>query len=263
MSSSTSYNYVAVAKVDDDEFVSATGNFTTLAPPTPTLVDLGLSVKWASFNLGASKPTEYGGYYQWAGTKDVSDTGIYLNWSNCPYHTGSSSSSGWTKYNTDSSYGVVDTNTVLETMDDAASVSLGDSWRMPTDEEWSELMNTDNCSWTWTTIDGTYGYKVQSKKPGYTDNWIFLPAAGCRDDDNLYDVRSYGYYWSSSLHTIRPSRLRIKIKGGSAVRCGEASKPWGCKASAQHPRPNLGEARKGRHRQGIFHFRLMSGRNFR
>ena len=206
LSSSTSYNYVAVAKVDDDEFVSATGNFTTLAPPTPTLVDLGLSVKWASFNLGASKPTEYGGYYQWAGTKDVSDTGIYLNWSNCPYHTGSSSSSGWTKYNTDSSYGVVDNKTVLETMDDAASVALGDSWRMPTDEEWSELMNTDNCSWTWTTIDGTYGYKVQSKKPGYTDNWIFLPAAGCRDDDNLYDVRSYGYYWSSSLHTGRPYR---------------------------------------------------------
>ena len=52
---------------------------TTPAPPTPSLVDLGLSVKWATCNLGASKPTEYGGYYQWAGTKDVSDTGIYLD----------------------------------------------------------------------------------------------------------------------------------------------------------------------------------------
>ena len=60
-------------------------------------VDLGLSVKWAACNVGASKPTEYGGYYQWAGTTDVSDTGIYLDWSNCPYHTGSSYLSGWTK----------------------------------------------------------------------------------------------------------------------------------------------------------------------
>ena len=57
--------------------------------PEPSLVDLGLSVKWASFNLGASKPTEYGVYYQWAGTTDVSDTGIYLDLSNCPYHYGS------------------------------------------------------------------------------------------------------------------------------------------------------------------------------
>ena len=126
-------------------------------------VDLGLSVKWATCNLGAFKPTEYGGYYQWAGTEDVSDTSIYLDWSNCPYHTGSSSSSGWTKYNMDPSYGTVDDKTVLESMDDAAFVVLGGKWRMPTDAEWSELRNTDNCSWTWTSIDGVNGYKVQSR----------------------------------------------------------------------------------------------------
>ena len=174
---------------------------TTPAPPTPSLVDLGLSVKWATCNLGASKPTEYGGYYQWAGTKDVSDTGIYLDWDNCPYHTGSDNQSGWTKYNTESSYGTVDNKTVLESMDDVASVVLGGKWRMPTDEEWSELCNTDNCSWTWTTIDGVNGYKVQSKKSGYTNNWIFLPAAGYRSYDRLVIVGSYGFYWSSSLGT--------------------------------------------------------------
>ena len=76
LSSSTSYNFVVVAKVDDVEFVSTIGNFTTPALPEPSLVDLGLSVKWASFNLGASKPTDYGDYYQWAGTEDVSDTEI-------------------------------------------------------------------------------------------------------------------------------------------------------------------------------------------
>ena len=167
-------------------------------------VDLGLSVCWASCNLGASKPTEYGGYYQWAGTKDVSDTGIYLDWSNCPYHTGSDRYSGWTKYNTIESYGTVDNKTVLDPMDDAASVALGGKWRMPTDEEWTELRNTDNCSWTWTTIDGVNGYKVQSKKSGYTDNWIFLPAAGYREDSDFYNVGSDGYYWSSSLNTDYP-----------------------------------------------------------
>ena len=167
-------------------------------------VDLGLSVKWATCNLGASKPTENGGYYQWAGTKDVSDTGIYLYWSNCPYHTGSDNQSGWTKYNTESSYGTVDNKTVLESMDDVASVALGGKWRMPTYEEWSELCNTDNCSWTWTTIDGVNGYKVRSKKSGYTDNWIFLPAAGFRCNDYHEVVGSIGYYWSLSLSTDCP-----------------------------------------------------------
>ena len=164
-------------------------------------VDLGLSVFWASCNLGASKPTEYGGYYQWAGTTDVSDLSIYLHFDNCPYHTGSSYSKGWTKYNTDESYGTVDNKTVLESMDDAASVALGGKWRMPTNEEWEELCNTDNCSWTWTTIDGVDGYKVQSKKSGYTNNWIFLPAAGYRSNIDLNNVRYSGYYWSSSRYT--------------------------------------------------------------
>ena len=189
LSSSTSYNYVVVAKVDDVEFVSSIGNFSTSAEP---LVDLGLSVKWASCNLGASKPTECGGYYQWAGTTDVSDTSIYLYWDNCPYHTGSDKNTGWTKYNTKSSYGTVDNKPVLDAMDDAATVALGGKWRMPTDEEWTELLNTDNCSWTWTSIDGVNGYKVQSKKSGYTDNWIFLPAAGYRLDTILYSVGSDG-----------------------------------------------------------------------
>ena len=164
-------------------------------------VDLGLSVKWATCNHGASKPTEYGGYYQWAGTKDVSDTKIKRDWNNCPYHTGSDYDSGWTKYNMNPSYGTVDNKTVLEAMDDAASVAIGGKWRMPTDEEWTELRNTDNCSWTWTTIDGVNGCKVQSKKSGYTDNWIFLPAAGYRYEGRLKNVGSQGQYWSSSLFT--------------------------------------------------------------
>ena len=195
----TGYSYVAYVKLDGTLYKGEPKTFTTPAPPTPTLVDLGLSVKWASFNLGASKPSEYGGYFQWAGTKDVSNTGIYLSLYNCPYHTGSSYSNGWMKYNAKWGCGTLDYKTVLESMDDAASVTLGGKWRIPTDTEWSELRNTSNCSWTWTSIDGVNGYKVQSKKPGYTDNWIFLPAAGCRIEDHPGRGGALGYYWSSSL----------------------------------------------------------------
>ncbi|MDD5952025.1 MAG: Ig-like domain-containing protein [Bacteroidales bacterium] len=201
LSINTGYSYAAFVKLDDILYKGETKPFTTTAPPEPSLVDLGLSVKWASCNLGASKPTECGGYYQWAGTKDVSDTSIYLDHGNCPYYTGSDNVSGWTKYNTQSAYGTVDNKTVLEAKDDAAAVTLGGKWRIPTDEEWTELINTDNCSWTWKTIDGVNGYKVQSKKPGYTDNWIFLPAAGNRCYEYLITVGSHGGYWSSSLHT--------------------------------------------------------------
>ena len=105
-------------------------------------------------------------------------------------------------------------------MDDAATVALGGNWRMPTDEEWYELRNTSNCSWTWTTIDGVNSYKVQSEKPGYTDNWIFLPAAGYREGSDLYDVGSGGYYWSSSLDTVEPNGAYDMIfNSGGFYRC--------------------------------------------
>ena len=223
LSCNIGYSYTAYVKLDGILYKAETKTFTTPAPPMPSVsVDLGLSVSWASCNLGASKPTEYGGYYQWAGTKDVSDTGIYLDWSNCPYHTGSDLKTGWTKYNTESSYGTVDNKTVLEAMDDAASVVLGGKWRMPTIDEWNELLNTGNCSWTWTTIDGVKGYKVQSKKSGYTDNWIFLPAAGCRYGGSLSDGGSRGNYWSSSLYTDIP-RYACSMTFGAGFFSGDGS----------------------------------------
>ena len=168
-------------------------------------VDLGLSVKWASCNLGASKPEEYGGYYQWAGLQDVTDTSIYLDLNNCPYHTGSSSSTGWTKYIPSyytwywSGFGSPDDKTVLDPEDDVAHVTLGGKWRMPTEEEFNELRG--NCTSEWITLNGVKGRKFTSKKNG---NSIFLPAAGYRYSGRLGDVGSYGYYWSSSLNTDSP-----------------------------------------------------------
>ena len=156
-------------------------------------VDLGLSVKWATCNVGANAPEEYGDYFAWGETqpKTTYDWSTY-KWCNGSYDT-------QTKYCTDSYYGTVDNKTQLELSDDAARANWGGSWRMPTTEEQQELIN--NCTWTWTTQNGVNGYKVTSKKNG---NSIFLPAAGYRDDSSLNYAGSTGYDWSSSLSSDYP-----------------------------------------------------------
>ena len=104
-----------------------------------------------------------------------------------------------TKYCTDSEYGIVDNKTTLELSDDAAHANWGGSWRMPTKAELVELRNSSNCTWTETTQNGVYGYKVTSKKNG---NSIFLPAAGYCSGDYLHiNAGALGHYWLSSLYT--------------------------------------------------------------
>ena len=159
-------------------------------------VDLGLSVKWATFNVGASSPEEYGDYFAWGETEPKSDyLWAYYKWCN-------GTKNSLTKYNHWTAYGTVDNKKVLDPEDDAAHVNWGGSWRMPTDAEWTELRN--NCTWTWTTVNGIKGRLVTSKKAGYTDKSIFLPAAGRRSGTDLTNVGSYGIYWSSSLYTDNP-----------------------------------------------------------
>ena len=155
-------------------------------------VDLGLSVKWATCNVGASKPEEYGDYFAWGETQPKSN----YDWSTYKY---GSSSSSLTKYNTDSRCGTVDDKTVLEAADDAATANWGGAWRMPTDAELTELR--EQCTWSWITQNRVKGYKVTSNKNGKS---IFLPAAGCRYDSSLSRAGSDGYYWSSSLYTDYP-----------------------------------------------------------
>ena len=157
-------------------------------------VDLGLpsGLKWATCNVGANSPEEYGDYFAWGETQPKD----YYNWSTYKWCNGGRYS--MTKYCTDSYYGTVDNKTTLELTDDAARVNWGGKWRMPTTAEQNELGNTSNCTWTWTTQNGVNGYKVTSKKNG---NSIFLPAAGYRGNDDLSGAGSYGGYWSSSLAT--------------------------------------------------------------
>ena len=158
-------------------------------------VDLGLpsGLKWATCNVGATKPEEYGNYYAWGET----ETKTTYNWST--YKWCNDSYDTQTKYCTDSSYGTVDNKTMLELADDAARANWGGAWRMPTDAEWTELR--ENCTWTWTIKNGVNGYEVKSNING---NSIFLPAAGGRDDDDLYYAGYHGYYSSSSLGTGSP-----------------------------------------------------------
>ena len=152
------------------------------------MVNLGLSVKWATMNVGATAPEKYGYYFAWGETSEKSD----YSWSTYKYCKGTETT--MTKYCKSSSYGTVDNKTTLEADDDAAHVNWGGTWRMPTDAEWDELR--EQCTWTWTTQNNINGYLVTSKKNG---NSIFLPAAGFRSDADLDYVGSYGNYWSSSL----------------------------------------------------------------
>ena len=171
-------------------------SFTTKVQATPEYVDLGLSVKWATFNVGASTPEEYGDYFAWGETEPKA------TYSLSTYKWCNGSETTLTKYNTKSSNGTVDSKTQLDLSDDAAHVNWGGSWRMPTYAEWTELC--DQCTWTWTAQNGVNGYKVTSKKSGYTNNSIFLPAAGYRGGSSLDYAGSYGFYWSSSLRTGGP-----------------------------------------------------------
>ena len=207
---------ITVATVDGGYEASCVVTVIPTSSGVPEMIDLGLSVKWATFNVGATKPEDYGDYFAWGETEPYYEAGFAqenpqshwlqgkLHGYDWPSYKYGSASDQLTKYCNDESSGLnyfTDNNSMLDSEDDVAHMQWGGDWRMPTEEEFEELEN--NCSWTWTTLNGVSGYRVTSNKSGYTDRSIFLPAVGCRYDTNLYlyDVGSDGYYWSSSLDT--------------------------------------------------------------
>ena len=163
-------------------------------------VDLGLpsGTLWATRNVGADNPEDCGDYFAWGETvpKELYDWKSY-RYGNCI--------DNWfaiTKYCTNSDWGLdgfVDSLTVLEPADDAATANWGDDWRMPTKEEWEELYQ--NTSFTWTTQNGVEGRLLT----GPNGNTIFLPATGFRLDGELICL-GLGIYWSSTLHSHFPER---------------------------------------------------------
>ena len=152
-------------------------------------VDLGLSVKWANMNVGAKKASGFGTYFAWGETKSKD----YYSWNTYAWSKGDSQF--LTKYSN------TDRRSQLAPVDDAAHVNLGGGWRMPTVDEFEELIN--NCTWEWTTQDGVNGYKVTSKKTG---NSIFLPITGFRYYAETQFRSIMGVYWTSSLYTGNPNK---------------------------------------------------------
>lgn len=152
-------------------------------------VDLGLSVKWATCNVGANNPEEYGDYYAWG------ETETKKSYSPSTYKWCNGTVSTYTKYCTDSSYGTVDNKRNLELEDDVAHVKWGGKWRMPNTSEQKELR--ENCDWIWKTKKGINGYEIKSKING---NSIFLPAAAWFYYGAISSERgAKGYYMSTSL----------------------------------------------------------------
>lgn len=157
-------------------------------------VNLGLpsGLLWATCNVGAYAPEEYGDYFAWGETRPK-DT---YYWSYYQFCMGSNIT--LTKYCNNSDYGYngfTDNQTTLLPEDDAATANWGEGWRMPTKADWEELFN--NTTQTWTTQNGVNGQLFTAS----CGSSLFLPAAGYHDFDN---VGSGGGYWSSSLYTGDP-----------------------------------------------------------
>ena len=178
------------------------------APTAEQAIDMGLSVKWAPWNVGASKAEENGAYFAWGeiNTKETYDWGTYYwmaegqsDWTNINKYqiADGQFSADW--YAKDQFIG--DGKSTLESEDDAATANWGSGWRMPTMAELEELMNEDNCTWTWVenyNDSDLNGYEVKSKT---TAGLLFLPAAGDRWDSSLYRAGADGRYWSSELRS--------------------------------------------------------------
>ena len=163
-------------------------------------VDLGLpsGTLWATCNVGASSPEDYGNYIAWG---EMSTKSTY-DWSTYKWCNGSKTT--LTKYCTKGSYGdnwFKDNKKELDPDDDAAYVNWGRDWRMPSKEEFKELINSSYTTTELTTQNGVKGLLITSNSNG---NSIFLPAAGYRDNSSLGSAGSYGYYWSRSLYEGGP-----------------------------------------------------------
>ena len=164
-------------------------------------MDLGLpsGTLWATCNVGASKPTDYGLYFQWGDTvgytADQVGTGegkkkFAEDWSDYKWNP-SGDGETFTKYTT--------TGATLELEDDAAHKNMGGDWHMPTPTQISELINTANTTSTWTTRDGVNGRLFTSKRDDSKS--IFIPAEGGAWDGSVQGSGDYGGVWSSMLGT--------------------------------------------------------------
>ena len=197
----TTYYVKAYVTNSEGTSYSEVVSFTTLAESAYNeYVDLGLpsGLKWATCNVGANSPEEYGNYYAWG---EVLPKEEYIQSNSLTYGKQMDDISG-TQY-------------------DAATANWGGDWRMPTKAEQEELLN--NCTWTWTTQNGVNGYKVI----GPSGASIFLPAAGNRGGSSLNSAGSLGCYWSSAPHSGTNLAYTLRFDSGSR-NTGHNNREFGC-----------------------------------
>ena len=164
-------------------------------------IDLGLpsGTMWATCNVGAESPDQYGDYFAW-GETTPKDT---YNWSTYKYCNGDYNL--LTKYCSQSDFGFngfTDDLKTLQSSDDAATTNWGEGWSTPTYNQWVELLR--KCSHSWTTINGVKGCLFTS----HNGNSIFLPAASSRRDEDSRIVGDDGCYWSCTLNKTYPDGVK-------------------------------------------------------
>ena len=159
-------------------------------------VNLGLSVLWATTNLGTTDANPYGDYFGWGEVTEHLDAGL---WESYRFRIDGSSNDNvrFSKYNYSSWHGKIDSIGVLDKTDDVAAVEWDGSWRMPTLAEIKELV--DSCDWQWTTMDARSGYLVTSRINKAT---LFLPASGYARAGSIFGVNTSGYYYCSTLNKV-------------------------------------------------------------
>lgn len=177
LKSNTDYYYCALVTVNGETEYGETKHFSTTESEE---VDLGLSVNWRAWNVGAEHAHEYGNHYAWGeiSTKNNYSWDSYFDnpytqgdvWKGCDLNSDISGSMAY------------DPSRYLE----------DNGWRMPTKEEMQELL--DRCKWEWTTVEDVNGYNVT----GPNGNSIFLPANGLADNNSITNEGTYGAYWTST-----------------------------------------------------------------
>jgi len=155
-------SFAFLSCIDKDEYTRGVENYNG-----HDYVDLGLSVNWATCNIKANNPGDCGEYSEWCKVLDGKPSNPYAYF----------------------------------TVSDAANYYWGGNWRMPTKEEFEELLT--NCTWKWTEYQNSHqnGFKVTSNIPGFTDRSIFIPAGGWIHNGDMSNHNSRGYYWSKSRNT--------------------------------------------------------------
>lgn len=187
-------------------------------------VDLGLpsGTLWATCNVGAITPEEYGEYYAWG---EIVPKSSY-NWNTYKWGDGTTNQlTKLTKYNVDSDLGTKDYKTVLDLADDAATANWGSDWRMPSITDITELVNPSNTTHEWTTLNGVSGMKLKSVKNGKT---LFLPAGGYRWSTSLWDSGSTGHYWGRSLTATSGRANTLYFNSPNNFLSNSEERQYGC-----------------------------------